>query len=128
MLISNYHYHDRISIQNSEKFKNTETVSGDLIVGCDGAFSTVRRYMLQTPGFDFSQTYIDHGYIELCIPSIDEQVLKDRTSGMIKIEILNRKSSVQKKICSIVSVSNGSELFAYLATRTIHDDCSTESR
>lgn len=53
-----------------------EETSGDLIVGCDGAFSTVRRYMLQTPGFNFSQTYIDHGYIELCIPPVDGKVTK----------------------------------------------------
>lgn len=58
------------------KNDGTENASGDLIVGCDGAFSTVRRHMLQSPGFDFSQTYIDHGYIELCIPPVDGQVLK----------------------------------------------------
>lgn len=61
-------------MRNSEKTDGIETVVGDLIVGCDGAFSTVRRHMTQTPGFDFSQTYIDHGYIELCIPPKDDQV------------------------------------------------------
>lgn len=61
-------------IRNSEKTDGIETITGDLIVGCDGAFSTVRRHMLQAPGFDFSQTYIDHGYIELCIPPVDGQV------------------------------------------------------
>lgn len=30
--------------------------------------------MLQTPGFDFGQTYIDHGYIELCIPPVEGKV------------------------------------------------------
>lgn len=49
--------------------------AADLIIGCDGAFSAVRRHMLQSPGFDYSQTYIDHGYIELCIPSKDGEVI-----------------------------------------------------
>jgi kynurenine 3-monooxygenase len=45
-----------------------EEVKADLIVGCDGAFSAVRREMLKKPGFNFSQHYIEHGYLELCIP------------------------------------------------------------
>lgn len=48
--------------------KTIEHVSADFIVGCDGAFSAVRREMLKRPGFNFSQTYIEHGYLELCIP------------------------------------------------------------
>ncbi|XP_075168534.1 kynurenine 3-monooxygenase cn [Haematobia irritans] len=41
----------------------------DLIVGCDGAFSAVRQQMCKTLGFNFSQEYIEHGYLELCIPA-----------------------------------------------------------
>lgn len=52
----------------------TQDESANLIIGCDGAFSAVRRLMLQTPGFDYSQTYIDHGYIELCIPPVNGEV------------------------------------------------------
>ncbi|CAO1320848.1 unnamed protein product [Diamesa tonsa] len=44
-------------------------IKADLIVGCDGAFSAVRREMLKRPGFNYSQTYIEHGYLELCIPA-----------------------------------------------------------
>ncbi|XP_077288296.1 kynurenine 3-monooxygenase cn [Arctopsyche grandis] len=44
----------------------------DLVVGADGAFSTVRRCMMKQPLFDFSQTYIEHGYLELCIPPTKE--------------------------------------------------------
>lgn len=40
----------------------------DLIVGCDGAFSAVRREVLKKNGFNYSQTYIEHGYLELVIP------------------------------------------------------------
>lgn len=43
-------------------------VKADLVVGCDGAFSAVRREIMKRPGFNYSQTYIDHGYLELCIP------------------------------------------------------------
>lgn len=38
-------------------------------MGCDGAFSAVRKEMLKRPGFNYSQTYIEHGYLELCIPA-----------------------------------------------------------
>ncbi|XP_075212519.1 kynurenine 3-monooxygenase cn [Lycorma delicatula] len=44
------------------------TVHADLIIGADGAHSAVRREMMKQPMFYFSQTYIEHGYIELCIP------------------------------------------------------------
>lgn len=40
----------------------------DLIIGADGAFSAIRKHMMKMPLFDFSQTYIEHGYMELCIP------------------------------------------------------------
>ncbi|XP_054736370.1 kynurenine 3-monooxygenase [Anastrepha obliqua] len=41
----------------------------DLVVGCDGAFSSVRQQMVKRPGFNYSQEYIEHGYLELCIPA-----------------------------------------------------------
>ncbi|XP_066535563.1 kynurenine 3-monooxygenase [Hoplias malabaricus] len=40
----------------------------DLIVGCDGAFSTTRKQFLRRSRFDYSQTYIPHGYLELTMP------------------------------------------------------------
>lgn len=52
----------------SQKTKKSVDATADLIIGCDGAFSAVRKHMLQYPGFDFNQTYIEHGYLELCIP------------------------------------------------------------
>lgn len=42
-------------------------VSGDLLLACDGAFSAVRRSLMGYPCFDFSQEYIEHGYVELNI-------------------------------------------------------------
>ncbi|XP_044742432.1 kynurenine 3-monooxygenase [Chrysoperla carnea] len=44
----------------------------DLIIGADGAFSAIRKHMMKMPLFDFSQTYIEHGYMELCIPPDSE--------------------------------------------------------
>ncbi|XP_072943910.1 kynurenine 3-monooxygenase [Epargyreus clarus] len=49
--------------------KETVKVTADLVVGADGAFSAVRRAMMKQPLFDFSQKYIEHGYLELCIPA-----------------------------------------------------------
>ncbi|XP_069951362.1 kynurenine 3-monooxygenase-like [Cherax quadricarinatus] len=55
-------------------FLNTLTqeevqAKADLLVGCDGAFSTMRKQMLKRPRFNYSQQYIPHGYMELCIPA-----------------------------------------------------------
>lgn len=47
----------------------TIEVSTDLIIGADGAFSGVRKAMMKQPLFDYSQKYIEHGYLELCIPA-----------------------------------------------------------
>lgn len=46
-------------------------VNADLTIGADGAFSAVRKAMMKQPLFDFNQKYIEHGYIELCIPADD---------------------------------------------------------
>ncbi|XP_052006467.1 kynurenine 3-monooxygenase-like [Xyrauchen texanus] len=46
-------------------------IQADLIVGCDGAFSAVRKQFLRQSRFNYSQTYIPHGYMELTMPPID---------------------------------------------------------
>lgn len=43
----------------------------DLIVGADGSHSSIRLAMQQSPFFQYSQTYIDHGYLELRIKPED---------------------------------------------------------
>ncbi|GBM77107.1 Kynurenine 3-monooxygenase [Araneus ventricosus] len=48
-----------------------EESSGDLLIGSDGAYSAMRRQMLKLPRFNYSQDYIEHGYLELCIPPTD---------------------------------------------------------
>lgn len=44
---------------------------GAVVVGADGAFSPVRAKMQKLDRFDYSQTYLAHGYKELCIPPAD---------------------------------------------------------
>lgn len=41
--------------------------TGDLLIGFDGAFSALRGRMQRQDGFDYSQTYLEHGYKELYI-------------------------------------------------------------
>ena len=57
----------------SAQLLDTETdqeiaATGDAIIGVDGAFSVVRRAMQRLQRFDYSQTYLAHGYKELTIP------------------------------------------------------------
>jgi len=54
------------------EIKPTVTVKSDLVIGCDGAFSAVRKEMMKRPRFNYSQTYIPHSYMELCIPPRDD--------------------------------------------------------
>jgi len=61
---------DRPSITVRDEHKGTvHTHATDRIYGTDGAFSPVRGRMQTTDRFDYSQTYLDHGYKELNIPA-----------------------------------------------------------
>jgi hypothetical protein len=70
-----------------------ETVhqKADLIVGADGAFSMVRRHFMKQPMFNFSQTYIEHGYVELCMPAGQDGEVSFLLPSM---EELNQNSAV----------------------------------
>ncbi|MCZ6611731.1 MAG: NAD(P)/FAD-dependent oxidoreductase [Planctomycetota bacterium] len=46
----------------------TTRVDADIVIGCDGAFSAVRARMQLVDQFDYSQTYLGHGYKELTVP------------------------------------------------------------
>uniref|UniRef100_A0A8D3E108 Kynurenine 3-monooxygenase n=1 Tax=Scophthalmus maximus TaxID=52904 RepID=A0A8D3E108_SCOMX len=52
-------------------YGSEEQIKADLIVGCDGAFSAIRKQFLRRSRFNYSQTYIPHGYMELTIPPIN---------------------------------------------------------
>jgi kynurenine 3-monooxygenase len=47
-------------------------IEADAIVGADGAFSAVRHAMQFRDRFDYSQSYLEHGYKELHIPPASE--------------------------------------------------------
>lgn len=47
----------------------TVRVESELILGADGAFSAVRGVVMKTDRFDYSQSYLEHGYKELHIPA-----------------------------------------------------------
>jgi kynurenine 3-monooxygenase len=49
-------------------FENGQTIETDLVIGADGAYSAVRQQMQKREGFDYSQSYLEHGYKELTIP------------------------------------------------------------
>ncbi len=49
----------------------TVRVEADLIIGADGAFSAVRGRMQKTDRFEYSQSYLRHGYKELHIPAVN---------------------------------------------------------
>jgi kynurenine 3-monooxygenase len=49
----------------------TSTAAADLLIGADGAYSEVRLAMQKTDRFEYTQSYLDHGYKELVIPPAD---------------------------------------------------------
>ncbi|XP_066248360.1 kynurenine 3-monooxygenase [Euwallacea similis] len=58
---------DIITIQKNG-WEDLIKTTADFIVGADGAFSSLRAFMQKTPLFNFSQNFVDHGYLELSIP------------------------------------------------------------
>jgi len=48
-----------------------EIVSGDVIIGADGAFSALRGSFQKSDRFDYAQKYLAHGYKELTIPPVN---------------------------------------------------------
>jgi kynurenine 3-monooxygenase len=72
-----FHFEQRITTVDFEKTEltiqhskfNIQHLPVDLIIGSDGAFSAVRLAMQFTDQFNFSQSYIEHGYKELHIPA-----------------------------------------------------------
>ena len=79
----NIHYHfDRKCLDldlktNTLLFQNTaanekENHTFDKVFATDGAFSAVRMRMQKSTMFDYSQSYLDHGYKELVIPANED--------------------------------------------------------
>ncbi|MEM6815943.1 MAG: NAD(P)/FAD-dependent oxidoreductase [Bacteroidota bacterium] len=53
-------------------FDEGKEIRTDLIIGTDGAFSVIRKHLQNTDRFNFSQHFIEHGYKELTIYSIND--------------------------------------------------------
>ena len=52
-----------------DKNQDQKIVDYDLLFGADGAYSALRSAMQKKDRFDYSQSYINHGYKELHIPA-----------------------------------------------------------
>ncbi|KAK7063146.1 hypothetical protein SK128_003381 [Halocaridina rubra] len=72
--------------------------SADLVIGCDGAYSNVRKQMLKRNWFNYSQQYIEHAYMELCIPPTPDGEILD----CIMSQKHNADSSDAKKRKAII--------------------------
>lgn len=57
-----------------------EDAEADLIIGADGAHSKVRKIMTRRPLFNCSQTYIEHGYVELSVPRRGDNEVSEKIS------------------------------------------------
>lgn len=67
----------------SATFENVDTgatmvVEADVLFGADGAYSAVREHMMKSDRFEYSQSYLPHGYKELHIPG--------RSDGSFQLE------------------------------------------
>lgn len=51
-----------------ESSGNEYELQGQTVIGADGAFSGVRNGLVKTPRFNYSQSFLTHGYKELSIP------------------------------------------------------------
>jgi kynurenine 3-monooxygenase len=108
----------------------TERIEAGLIIGADGAFSAVRGKMQKTDRFEYSQSYLQHGYKELHIPAKDDHFAMDphalhiwpRGSSMM-IALPNRDGSFT---CTLFWPFEGEHSFADLGTaadvRTFFED------
>jgi len=81
----NFHFNHKLTKANLASpqltFERTDLAEGtegkwnqvnpELVIGCDGAFSAVRREMMKRPHFNYNQMYIPHAYLELCMPARD---------------------------------------------------------
>jgi kynurenine 3-monooxygenase len=100
-----------------------DTVSAEVIIGADGAWSVIRKTMLDTVfDFNYSQAFTEHGYKELHIPAatgggfrMEKNALHiwPRTSFML-IALPNLDGSFT---CTLFFAHEGVESFAALKTK-----------
>jgi kynurenine 3-monooxygenase len=76
----NIHFEHRIEDVDLRNFEITvnnpesglEKINSEVILGADGAYSSLRNAMLKQVRFNYKQEYISHGYKELSIPPTAE--------------------------------------------------------
>jgi kynurenine 3-monooxygenase len=93
----------------------------DRVLGTDGAFSAVRQRMMRNDRFDYSQSYLTHGYKELEIPPMPDGTHRMRPDGLhiwpreefMMIALPNPDGSFT---CTIFMAFEGKESFANLQT------------
>lgn len=74
-------------------------VKADLVIGNDGAFSSVRKQLMKHARVNYSQEYIPHGYMELCIPPKDGEVCEKEQFKKMSFfrTVLEHKKKKNKK-------------------------------
>ncbi|MCZ6695278.1 MAG: NAD(P)/FAD-dependent oxidoreductase [Acidobacteria bacterium] len=98
-----------------------ETAVGDVIIGADGAFSTVRQQIQRQDRFDYQQSFLSHGYKELTLPpgdgggfALDRNALHIwPRGGFMMIALPNRDGSFT---CTLFWPLEGANSFAALRT------------
>ena len=63
-------YQNKVTFSLADQSK--KQLDASVIIGSDGAFSSLRNAMQRQTRFNFSQQYISHGYKELSIPANEE--------------------------------------------------------
>ncbi len=93
----------------------------DVIIGSDGAFSVVRKFMQITDRFNYSQHYIEHGYKELSIPAgkngeflLDKNALHIWPRGNYMLIALPNKDA--SFTCTLFLAFEGERSFSQLKT------------
>jgi kynurenine 3-monooxygenase len=80
-----FHFNERCvdfnCVTDEAKFSSGAVIRGNTVIATDGAGSAVRHAMMNggVERFDFSQTWLEHGYKELHIPS--QKHLRERVSS-----------------------------------------------
>lgn len=91
------------------------------VFGADGVFSRVRSRFERLPLFNYSQTYLDHAYAELNLPTLDgtswaqhrQSVHLWPRGGLLLLGLPNQDGSV---VCSLHLPLEGEPSFASLRT------------
>jgi kynurenine 3-monooxygenase len=97
-------------------------VNYEILFGADGAFSALRAALQRTDRFEYSQSYIEHGYKELTIPANDDGSFKMEKNALhiwprknfMLIALPNLDGSFT---CTLFFQFDGEESFSAIKTR-----------